>query len=143
MLLYVSMLSTILVNPDDPKTSHLRQFDGAHTRLQLLKADLTAFDSIQSAVSGCDCVFHPASPVTDDPVEMVDPSLQGTLNVLNATLQAGVQRVVMTLSIGEVAMDPHRDPNVVVDESCCSNLDYCKETKNWYCYGKAAVEQAA
>ncbi|KAH7285940.1 hypothetical protein KP509_33G051900 [Ceratopteris richardii] len=74
---------------------------------------------------------------------MVDPSIQGTLNVLNAALLAGVRRVVMTSSIGAVAMDPHRDPDVVVDESCWSNLDYCKETKNWYCYGKAVAEQAA
>ncbi|KAH7436356.1 hypothetical protein KP509_05G016000 [Ceratopteris richardii] len=119
-------------NPDDPKNSHLRQLDGADTRLQLLKADLTDFDSIQSAVSGCDGAFHLlASPVTDDPVQMVDPWIQGTLNVLNAALQAGVRRVVMTSSIGAGAMDPHRDPNVVVDESCWSNLDYCKETKNW------------
>ncbi|KAH7285941.1 hypothetical protein KP509_33G052000 [Ceratopteris richardii] len=35
----------------------------------------------------------------------------------------------MTSSIGAVAMDPQRDPDVVVDESCWSNLDYCKETK--------------
>ncbi|KAH7437434.1 hypothetical protein KP509_05G071800 [Ceratopteris richardii] len=52
---------------------------------------------------------------------MVDPSIQGTLNVLNAALQAGARRVVMTSSIGAVAMDPHRDPNVVVDESWWSN----------------------
>ncbi|KAH7437417.1 hypothetical protein KP509_05G070400, partial [Ceratopteris richardii] len=105
------------------------QFDGADIRLQLFKADLTDFDSIQSAVSGCDGVFHLASPVTDDPVQMVDPSIQGTLNVLNAALQAGVPRVVMTSSIGAVSMDPHMDPNVVVDESCWSNLEYRKETK--------------
>ncbi|KAH7437415.1 hypothetical protein KP509_05G070200 [Ceratopteris richardii] len=133
------------VNPNDPKNSHLRQFDGADSRRQLLKADLTYFDSIQSDVSRCDGVFHLASP---DPVQMVDPSIQGTLNVLNAALQAGVRRAVMTSSIGAVAMDPHRDPivveeiamdpNVVVDESCWSNLDY-----NWYCYGKAVAEQAA
>ncbi|KAH7285943.1 hypothetical protein KP509_33G052200 [Ceratopteris richardii] len=123
------MLLTILINPDDPKNSHPRQFDGADTRLQLLKADLTDFDSIQSAVSGYDGVFHLASPVGDDPVQMVDPSIQGTLNVLSAALLAGVRRVVMTSSIGGVAMDPHRDPDVVVDESCWSNLDYCKETK--------------
>ncbi|KAH7285944.1 hypothetical protein KP509_33G052200 [Ceratopteris richardii] len=61
---------------------------------------------------------------------MVDPSMQGTLNVLNAALQAGVRRAVMTSSIGAVAMDPHKDPNVFVDESCWSNLDYCKETKD-------------
>jgi hypothetical protein len=42
-----------------------------------------------------------------------------------------------------VTMDPNRGPDVVVDESCWSDLDYCKETRNWYCYGKAVAEQAA
>ncbi|KAF9587817.1 hypothetical protein IFM89_005821, partial [Coptis chinensis] len=33
--------------------------------------------------------------------------------------------------------------DVVVDESCWSDLDFCKITKNWYCYGKSVAEQAA
>ncbi|RWW17315.1 hypothetical protein GW17_00018760 [Ensete ventricosum] len=40
-------------------------------------------------------------------------------------------------------MDPNRGPDVVVDESCWSDLEYCKNTRNWYCYGKVVAEQAA
>eukprot|EP00268_Persea_americana_P034250 TRINITY_DN3391_c0_g1_i3.p1 TRINITY_DN3391_c0_g1~~TRINITY_DN3391_c0_g1_i3.p1 ORF type:complete len:200 (+),score=26.98 TRINITY_DN3391_c0_g1_i3:884-1483(+) len=39
-------------------------------------------------------------------------------------------------------MDPNRSPDVVVDESCWSDLEFCKSTKNWYCYGKTVAERA-
>ena len=33
---------------------------------------------------------------------------------------------------------------MVVDEPCWSgDLEFCKNTKNWYCHGKAVAEQAA
>ncbi|KAJ7962762.1 Cinnamoyl-CoA reductase [Quillaja saponaria] len=63
-------------------------------------------------------------------------------NVIIAAAEAKVRRVVFTSSIGAVYMDPNRSPDVVVDESCWSDLEYCKNTKNWYCYGKAVAEQA-
>uniref|UniRef100_I1QJ13 cinnamoyl-CoA reductase n=1 Tax=Oryza glaberrima TaxID=4538 RepID=I1QJ13_ORYGL len=131
-------------NPDDPKNAHLKALDGAGERLVLCKADLLDYDAICRAVAGCHGVFHTASPVTDDPEQMVEPAVRGTEYVINAAAEAGtVRRVVFTSSIGAVTMDPNRGPDVVVDESCWSDLDYCKETRNWYCYGKAVAEQAA
>lgn len=130
-------------NPDDPKNNHLRALDGAADRLVLVKTDLLDYDNLCSILKGCEGVFHLASPVTDDPVQMVDPAVKGTLNVLDASVQAGVKRVVFTSSIGAVYMDPTRDPSVIVDEDCWSNLDYCRDTKNWYCYGKTVAEKAA
>nr|CAB3480585.1 unnamed protein product [Digitaria exilis] len=40
-------------------------------------------------------------------------------------------------------MGSHHAPGAVVDETCWSDLDYCKNTKNWYCYAKTVAEQAA
>lgn len=74
---------------------------------------------------------------------MVEPAVNGTKYVINAAAEAKVRRVVFTSSIGAVYMDPNRGPDVVVDESCWSDLEFCKNTKNWYCYGKAVAEQAA
>ncbi|KAK2986491.1 hypothetical protein RJ640_021366 [Escallonia rubra] len=74
---------------------------------------------------------------------MVEPAVIGTKNVIVAAAEAKVRRVVFTSSIGAVYMDPHRSPDAVVDESCWSDLEFCKNTKNWYCYGKAVAEQAA
>ncbi|GMH03600.1 hypothetical protein Nepgr_005439 [Nepenthes gracilis] len=130
-------------NPEDPKNGHLKELEGAKERLILCKADLLDYESIKLAIGGCDGVFHTASPVTDDPEKMVEPAVNGTRNVIIAASEAKVRRVVFTSSIGAVHMDPNRSPDVVVDESCWSNLDFCKNTKNWYCYGKAVAEQAA
>jgi cinnamoyl-CoA reductase len=130
-------------NPDDPKNGHLKELEGAKERLTLCKADLLDFESLKAAINGCDGVFHTASPVTDDPEQMVEPAVNGTKNVIIAAAEAKVRRVVFTSSIGAVYMDPNRGPDVVVDESCWSDLEFCKNTKNWYCYGKAVAEQAA
>ncbi|KAJ8774036.1 hypothetical protein K2173_009467 [Erythroxylum novogranatense] len=130
-------------NPDDPKNAHLRELEGAAERLTLCKVDLLDYESLEEAISGCDGVFHTASPVTDDPEQMVEPAVSGTKNVIIAAAEAKVRRVVFTSSIGAVYMDPNRSSDAVVDESCWSDLEFCKNTKNWYCYGKAVAEQAA
>ncbi|KAF9686258.1 hypothetical protein SADUNF_Sadunf03G0140100 [Salix dunnii] len=130
-------------NPADPKNSHLRELEGAQERLTLCKADLLDYESLKEAIQGCDGVFHTASPVTDDPEQMVEPAVNGTKNVIIAASETKVRRVVFTSSIGAVYMDPNKSPDVVIDESCWSDLEFCKNTKNWYCYGKAVAEQAA
>ncbi|KAG5227850.1 cinnamoyl-CoA reductase [Salix suchowensis] len=92
-------------------------------------ADLLDYESLQEAIQGCDGVFHTASPLTDDPEKMMEPAVTGTRNVMTAAAEAKVRRVVLTSSIGAVYMDPNRSPDVVVDESCWSDLEFCKNTK--------------
>lgn len=53
----------------------------------------------------------------------------GTRNVIVAAAEAKVQRVIFTSSIGAVYMYPNRNPDDVVDESCWSDLEFCKNTK--------------
>ncbi|XP_055828358.1 cinnamoyl-CoA reductase 1 [Solanum dulcamara] len=130
-------------NPDDPKNGHLKELEGAKERLILLRADLLDYQSLREAIYGCDGVFHTASPVTDDPEQMVEPAVIGTKNVITAAAEGKVRRVVFTSSIGTVYMDPNRAPDKVVDETCWSDLDFCKNTKNWYCYGKTVAEKTA
>ena len=55
--------------------------------------------------------------------QMVEPAVNGSKNVIMAASEAKVRRVVFTSSIGTVYMDPNRSPDVVVDESCWSDLD--------------------
>ncbi|KAI4355821.1 hypothetical protein L6164_004558 [Bauhinia variegata] len=130
-------------NPDDPKNGHLKVLEGAKERLTLHKVDLFDLESVKVAISGCDGLFHAASPITDNPEEMLEPAINGTKNVITAAAEAKVRRVVFTSSIGTVYMDPNRSSDAVVDESCWSDLEYCKNTKNWYCYGKTVAEQTA
>ncbi|CAK9322455.1 unnamed protein product [Citrullus colocynthis] len=117
-------------NPDDRKNAHLKNLEGAKERLSLFSADLLDFDSLKAAILGC----HG---------EKVEQAIIGTKNVMTAAAEANVQRVVFTSPIGTVYMNPNRHPDTVVDESCWSDLEFCKNTKNWYCYAKTMAEQAA
>ena len=75
-------------------------------RLEVLKADLTADAGWAQAVAGCDYVLHVASPFPPaqpkDPDELIAPARDGTLRVLQASLDAGVRRVVLTSSVAAV-----------------------------------------
>lgn len=65
--------------------------------------DITDFDSIYSAVSGADEVYHIAADYrlwAPDPREIYYNNLGGTLNVMEASLRAGVGRVVYTSTVG-------------------------------------------
>ena len=45
------------------KTHHLRTLHGAKERLELLRADLLEEGSFDAPISGCEGVFHTATPV--------------------------------------------------------------------------------
>ncbi|WOK94564.1 hypothetical protein Cni_G03268 [Canna indica] len=75
--------------------------------------------------------------------EKVRDAVEGTKNVIRTAASAGVRRVVFTSSIGAVHMNPKRSPDAVLDESCWSDPEFCKNTKNWYCYAKMMAEKAA
>ena len=59
----------------------------------------------------------------------MEQAIIGTKNVMAAAAEAKVRRVVFTSSIGTVYMNPNRSPDTVVDESCWSDLEFCKNTK--------------
>jgi dihydroflavonol-4-reductase len=68
--------------------------------LSFYAADLTADSGWDEAMAGCDFVLHVASPLgadgAKDPAALIAPALDGTLRVLRAATNAGVQRAVMT-----------------------------------------------
>ncbi|NP_001289243.1 CAD protein [Pyrus x bretschneideri] len=137
-------------DPNDPtKTEHLHALDGAQDRLQLFKANLLEEGSFDSAVEGCEGVFHTASPfyndVTDPKAELLEPAVKGTLNVLNSCVKSpSIKRVVLTSSMAAVAYNGKpRTPDVVVDETWFTDPDVCKESKLWYVLSKTLAEDAA
>ena len=75
----------------------------AGDRLSVVVADLCDETGWEQAVSGCDYVLHVASPFPStqpkDPDELIVPAREGTLRVLKASLNAGVERVVVTSSV--------------------------------------------
>src|SRR4029077_1977942 len=70
----------------------------AGERLSVLAADLRSDDGWEEAVEGCDYVLHVASPFPPeqpkDPDELIVPAREGTLRVLEASLEAGGARTV-------------------------------------------------
>ncbi|XP_014502077.1 cinnamoyl-CoA reductase 1 [Vigna radiata var. radiata] len=137
-------------DPNDPKKiNHLLKLDGAKERLHLCKANLLEEGSFDSVVEGCHAVFHTASPfyhdVKDPQVELLDPAVKGTLNVLKSCVKSpALKRVVLTSSIAAVAYNGKpRTPDVVVDETWFSDPDFCRESQMWYTLSKTLAEDAA
>ncbi|PRQ54799.1 putative cinnamyl-alcohol dehydrogenase [Rosa chinensis] len=134
---------------DKKKTEHLLALDGAKERLQLFKADLLEEGSFDSLVDGSVAVFHTASPFYHNPndpqVELIDPALKGTLNVLRSCVKVpSIKRVVITSSMAAVAFNGKPvAPDVIIDESWFSDPAFCEQSKAWYMLSKTLAEEAA
>ncbi|KAE8796920.1 Dihydroflavonol-4-reductase [Hordeum vulgare] len=99
--------ATVRDTADPKKTLHLQALEGAKERLHLFKASLLEEGTFDAAIAGCDCVFHTASPfyhnVKDPKAELLDPAVNGTLNVLRSCKKASIKRVIVTSSMAAVA----------------------------------------
>jgi nucleoside-diphosphate-sugar epimerase len=102
------------------KTGGLSFFDN----LSFVEADLTSDANWDKAVANCDYVLHVASPIglkiPKDENEMIRPAVDGTLRVLQAARDAGVQRVVMTSNFGAVGYS-HTDTTTLITEDDWTN----------------------
>ncbi|KAH9302374.1 hypothetical protein KI387_013957, partial [Taxus chinensis] len=132
----------------DAKNAHLKDLEGAKDGLKLLKADLLDYGSLSAAIDGCTGVFHTACPVpshrvSDPEAEVLNPAVNGTLNVLKACSVAKVKRVIMTSSVAAIFLNPNRPMDTLLDESCWSDPEYCKAAQNWYFLSKTVSEQGA
>lgn len=70
-------------------------------------------------------------------VDVLDPAVKGTLNVMKACHVAKVKRVVVVSSGAAVVFNPNYPADKLKDEICWSDKDYCRETKviyNMYCF---------
>ncbi|KNA11912.1 hypothetical protein SOVF_130840 isoform A [Spinacia oleracea] len=138
-------------DPNDPKkTEHLLGMEGAKERLHLFKANLMEEGSFDSAIAGCEGVFHTASPVVfkpkDPQADVLDPAVNGTLSVLASCKKfPTVRRVILTSSTA-TSMFTSRTlaPDVVVDETWFSDPELCKGSDMmYYVLSKVLAEEAA
>ncbi|CAI0399796.1 unnamed protein product [Linum tenue] len=133
---------------DEKETKHLQALKGAETRLHLHQIDLLDYDSISAAIDGCAGVFHLASPcivdeVQDPEKQLLDPAIKGTMNVLTASKEKGVKRVVVTSSISAITPSPKWPADVLKREDCWTDVEYCKQNGFWYPLSKTLAEKAA
>uniref|UniRef100_A0A0D9WS91 NAD-dependent epimerase/dehydratase domain-containing protein n=1 Tax=Leersia perrieri TaxID=77586 RepID=A0A0D9WS91_9ORYZ len=118
-------------DPGDAKNAHLMALDGAAERLRLFKADLLDYGSMAAAIAGCDDVFH---------VDILAPSVTGTMNVLKACSEAKIRKVVVVSSVSAVMLNPNWPEGKAMDEDCWSDVEYCRTTENWYTLAKTLAE---
>lgn len=97
------------------------------SNFELMTADLMSDDGWAEAMRGCRYVWHVASPVPNAPPkhedDLIIPAREGTLRVLRAASEAGVERVVLTSSIAAVCEGYPRDPSRVFNEDDWSRLE--------------------
>ncbi|MCF8217064.1 MAG: aldehyde reductase [Chlorobium sp.] len=123
---------------------YLQQLPGANERLELVKADLLSKESFLPAFRECEYIIHTASPyvinVKNPAKDLVEPSLQGTLGVMEAAAKtATIRRVILTSSVAAVTDEP--DSTKVFTErdwNTLSSLD-----RHPYHYSKTLAERAA
>ena len=111
------------------KDEELRTALASHTDLgdgfETVEADLTADEGWSDAVHSCRYVLHVASPLPSKPPkdenELIVPAREGSLRVLRASADAGVERVVLTSSVAAVLYGRNRARTF--DESEWSNVE--------------------
>jgi dihydroflavonol-4-reductase len=117
----------------------------AGDRLTVLAADLLKDEGWTEAVGECDHVLHVASPFPPeqpkDPNELIVPARDGTLRVLKASLDAGVERIVVTSSVAAISGSGKPVHGRPLDEQDWSDPDNPKLTP--YARSKTIAERAA
>jgi len=79
--------------------------------VELVEGDIQSYERVHNAVTGCDVVFHqaalPSVPRSvQDPLTSNATNVTGTLNVLLASRDAGVRRVVFASSSSVYGAEP-------------------------------------
>lgn len=124
--------------------AHLLDLPHAGERLELVEANLLTPGAFDDVVQGASYVLHTASPYTvnaaDPQRDLVDPAVNGTINVMEACAKADtVKRVVVTSSMAAITDEPGEDHVLTEDDwNTRSTL-----TRNPYYYSKAEAERAA
>lgn len=117
---------------------------------QPVAADLLVKGSFDAAAQGCEVVIHTASPflgvgVEDPHRQLIEPALEGTLNVLDAVQKAdSVKKVVLTSSVAAICgdnADLQRTPRGIFTEADWNESSSARHQP--YPYSKTLAERAA
>lgn len=117
--------------------------------IKYFKSDLLEEGSYDEAMSGCEVVYHTASPfslqVNDAQKDLIDPALKGTRNVLeSANRTESVKRVVVTSSCAAIygdAKDVLSMPNHQLKEDLWNTTSSLEHQP--YSYSKTVAEREA
>ncbi|EOA34485.1 hypothetical protein CARUB_v10022026mg [Capsella rubella] len=144
-------VNTTVRDPEnEKKMAHLRPLQELG-ELKIFKADLTDEESFDSSISGCEYIFHVATPInfkSDDPEkDMIKPAIQGVINVLKSCLKSkSIKRVIYTSSAAAVSINNLSGPGLVMNEKNWTDIEFLTKEKpfNWgYPISKMLAEKTA
>ncbi|GLI33348.1 hopanoid-associated sugar epimerase [Desulforhabdus amnigena] len=95
------------------KRENSRPAFSSHVDIDWRVGDLRNPAEVFRALAGCDAVFHVAADYrlwARNPKEIYESNVRGTVNVMEAALAAGVDRVVYTSSVGALGLNPNGAP---------------------------------
>mgnify|MGYP001172387579 CR=1 FL=1 len=87
------------------ESSRIPPFAGASVTWET--GDLRDFNRVRQVMAGCRAVFHVAADYrlwARNPEELYESNVRGTTNVLEAAIEAGVERAVYTSSVGALGL---------------------------------------
>ncbi|KAG5578541.1 hypothetical protein H5410_058675 [Solanum commersonii] len=75
--------------------------------------------------------------------DLLSPAIKGTSNVLTASKELGVKRVVVTSSVSSITPNPNWPADRIMNEDCWTDIEYCKQNGVWYPLSKTLAEKDA
>ena len=115
-------------------------------KLSFSELDLLKDDGWDEAAKGCKYIFHIASPfpmkVSRDREFLLPVAVDGTLRVLNAGINAGVEQIIKTSSIVAMFRKPNRSNPYTFGENDWTDENWI-EGVNDYFLSKTKAEKAA
>ena len=115
-------------------------------KLSFIELDLLKDDGWDEAAKGCKYIFHIASPfpmkVSRDREFLLPVAVDGTLRVLNAGINAGVEQIIKTSSIVAMFRKPNRSTPYTFGENDWTDENWI-EGVNDYFLSKTKAEKAA
>ena len=89
-------------------TSDLEALD-----VELVTGDIRDFESVCRALKGCQQVYHLAADYrlwVPDPETMYETNVRGTINVMQAALKIGIEKVIYTSTVGVLGSAVKKKP---------------------------------
>jgi len=115
-------------------------------KLTFVKLDLLSDEGWEEAAKGCKYIIHMASPfpmkVSKNRENLIPVAKDGTLRVLNAGINAGVEQIIKTSSIVAMFRKPNRSNPYTFGENDWTDENWI-EGVNDYFLSKTKAEKAA
>ena len=115
-------------------------------KLSFVELDLLKDDGWNEAAKGCRYIFHVASPfpmkVSSNRENLLPVAVDGTLRVLNAGLNAGVEQIIKTSSIVAMFRKPNRTNPYTFGENDWSDENWIEGVSDYF-LSKTKAEKAA